>query len=352
MSIAFETYLITYIPNNMDQTSYKNNYSDVISIPQAKLLFGRGCSYNNELYLIDNISARQLPQNGKETECIVIIFCERGKIKYDTKGETIIAEENDILFLTNGQWVSKYKVMSADYQGQAILIDTQTMNDIDSETYPKKNLLHKLRHTNKIRLNSKEMRNCNNLFAIIYDQLTGNSNLENFSLAKLFTKGVIQLVLNKETQSIDERIEQDERIYVAFSQLVDEKKMLNIHVAEYCHELHISKSYLNQIVHKFAGTTPLKYINKKRTYYICILVINTSAQSMPISKIAEFTHFRSPSELSRFIKRELNMSLSKFRHLTPDERLHIIQYTTLDQTSLRADLPKTYIQEGSILPLS
>lgn len=332
----------------MKENIKQSKLSDVISIPQAKLQYGGDCFYQNELYLINRIIAQDLPKNSKTAECIVIIFCEKGKIKYDTNGTTIIAEENDILFLSCGQKVSEYKLMSPDYIGQAILIDTKLMEEIEFEGYTTNGLKSKIQHTDKIKLSSHDMFYCNILFGIISEALSTPNNYERINAAKSFTKGILQMVLSKAPTITNETISTEERQYIEFINLVDEKKTQNLQVAECCQELDISETHLNHIVHKFAGTTPLKYIHKRLIIQICIIVENTSSKAMSNTKIAERIHFRSATELSRFFKREVHITLSKYRHLTPDERLHIIPYTTLDQIAPQAVLPKTYIQEDSV----
>lgn len=336
----------------MKESTTQSKLSDVISIPQAKLQYGGDSFYQDDLYLINRIIAQDLPKSSKTTECIVIIFCEKGKIKYDTNGTTIIAEENDILFLSCGQKVSEYKLMSPDYIGQAILIDTKLMEEIEFEGYTTNGLKSKIQHTDKIKLSSHDMFYCNILFGIISQALSTPNNYERINAAKSFTKGILQMVLSKAPTITNEIISTEERLYIEFINLVDEKKALNLQVAKYCHELDISETHLNHIVHKFAGTTPLKYIHKRLIIQICIIVENTSSKAMSNTKIAERIHFRSATELSRFFKREVHITLSKYRHLTPDERLHIIPYTTLDQIAPQAVLPKTYIQEDSAPPPS
>ena len=344
MEFVYQTLFLTFQTNTMTKITKQNNFANIISIPQAKQLFGRGSFYNNDLYLIDNIVGNNLPQNCKETKCIVIIFCKKGKIRYDTNGTTIIAEENDILFLTNGQKVSEYKLMSPDYIGQAIFIDTKLMEEIEFEGYTNNCLMSKLQYTDKIKISSHDMFYCNILFAIICKALCDPTNQERINSAKSFTKGILQMVLSKAPATTNEAISPDERQYIEFINLVDEKKTQNLQVAEYCQELDISETHLNHIVHKFAGTTPLKYIHKRLITQICIIIENTSSKAMSNTKLAERIHFRSATELSRFFKRELHITLSKYRHLTPAERLHIIPHTILDQTSPQADLPRTYIQ--------
>ena len=306
-------------------------YSSVISIPQVKYDFEGGCYYKNEICLLDNIRGCNLPQNSKESECFVILFCKEGKIRYETKGETIFAEQNDVIFLTRGQWVSHYKVLSPSYLGQAIFLDVSTLADFDIGEYSKNCLMHRLRDTDKIKVTSHEMELFNHIFSIFCEKLTQPFNLDIITSIKHFIKGIILLALSKNFSSEQKVFNPEEEIYFHFTNLVEEKKSQSFGVAEYCKELLISESRLNKIVRKYAGKTPQKYIHGKLIYQICILAENTSAQAMPIYKIAERFHFRSASELCRFVKREININLSTYRCLESVERLRIVHHTTLDQ---------------------
>lgn len=315
----------------LNKTTVPYNYTDVISIPQVKNDFDGGCYYKNEICFLDNIRGCNLPQNGKESECFVIIFCKKGEIKYDTKGETMHAEQNDILFLTRGQWVSHYKVLSPDYLGQAIFLDVSTIEAFDCGNYSKNCLMHRLRNTDKITVTPHEMESFNHIFSIICEELAQPFNYDIIASIKLFIKGIILLALSKKISSKHNSFDTEEEIYFRFANLVEEKKAQNLGVAAYCKELFISESRLNKIVHKYAGITPKKYINKKLINRICIVAETTSAEAMPIYKIAERFHFRSASELSRFVKREIKISLSTYRCLEPVEQQYIIHHTTLDQ---------------------
>lgn len=326
-------------------TSLENKLNREISIPQAKQLFGRGSNLNDEIYLVKDIKGYHLPKNSKETKCIVMVFCEEGNVVYDTKGQTIQAEENDIIFLTNGQWVSPYRQVSDNYRGQAIFIDTNLFTEMERGQYPTDCLLQKLRHTDKIKISKKRMFIINNLFTSIEKILSEFTNETDTLVAKSITISILQLVLNKGTHISHSKRDEKEKTYQSFIHLVSEKKLLNLSVSKYCSLLHISQTRLEKIVLEFTGITPIKYIHSQLINYICILAETTSPQTMPNYKIAERTHFRSATQLSRFVKRELNMSLTKYRHLTPAEQFHTIHHTILDQIS-RPEVPPGIYRQG------
>lgn len=133
------------------------NFRNVISIPQAKHYFGRGNYINDALYLVDKIKGSNLPQNFKQAKCIVILFCEKGGFKYDSKGSTIYASQNDLVFFTDGQDISHLQALSDSYLGQAIFISTNTLSCIENREYNENCLLHRIRKTNKIKLSQQEM---------------------------------------------------------------------------------------------------------------------------------------------------------------------------------------------------
>lgn len=306
------------------------NFRHEISIPQAKQLFGRGNCLNNDLYVINNITGSCLPKNLMEAKCIVILFCEEGEFKYDSRGETIYAKQNDIVFLTNGQNVSNYQVVSDSYLGQAIFISTNFLSYIEDREYSESCLLHRLRNTNKINLSQLEMDTFNDIFALISANLSFHTDY-NKAIAYLnLIKDFIQMAFCKDFSSSHCSLDRDEQKYQQFINLVEERLIQKVPISQYCQELEVSETYLSHIVNLFAGITPKKYINKKLINHICIMVESTT-KSMPIKKIAERFHFRSASELSRFVKRELKISLSDYRCLESDEQRYIVLHTILYQ---------------------
>lgn len=325
-------------------TSLKTNLNREISIPQAKQLFGRGSSLNDEIYVVKDIEGYHFPKNSREAKCIVMIFCEQGSVVYDTKGQTIYAEENDIIFLTNGQWVSAYRQISDNYKGLAIFIDTRLFTEMEKGQYSTDSLLQKLRHIEKLKMSKKRIAAIKHLFASIEKILDELTNDADSLVAKSIVISIFQLALNQDTNIHKIKLNEKEKTYQRFVNLVSEKKQLNLSVATYCSLLHISQTKLEKIVLEFSGITPIKYIHYQLINYICILAETTSPQTMPNYKIAERTHFRSATQLSRFVKRELKMSLTKYRHLTHSEQYHTIHHTILDQISQQAVLPKIYTQ--------
>ena len=307
------------------------NFRNVISIPQAKHLFGRGNYINNDLYLVDNIKGSNLPQNFKEAKCIVILFCERGGFKYDSKGSTIYASQNDLVFFTDGQDISHLQALSDSYLGQAIFISTNALSCIENRKYNENCLLHRIRKTNKIKLSQQEMDTFNDIFTLINEGISSNTDDNQIIAYIKLIIAITQLIFNKDLSSICQTLDYDEQKYQQFINLVEEKLILKIPISEYCQELDISETHLSHIVHLFAGITPLKYIHKILINRICIIAETTSAKSMPIYKIAERFHFRSASELSRFVKREIKISLSTYRCLESVEQQYIIHHTIFAQ---------------------
>ena len=307
------------------------NFRNVISIPQAKHYFGRGNYINDALYLLDKIKGSNLPQNFKQAKCIVILFCEKGGFKYDSKGSTIYASQNDLVFFTDGQDISHLQALSDSYLGQAIFISTNTLSCIENREYNENCLLHRIRKTNKIKLSQQEMDTFNDIFTLISEGISSHTNDHQIIAYIKLIIAIINLVFSKDLSSDCHTLDYEELKYQQFINLVEEKLILKIPISEYCQELEISKTHLSHIVHLFAGITPQKYIHKKLINRICIVAETTSAESMPIYKIAERFHFRSASELSRFVKREIKISLSTYRCLESVEQQYIIHHTTLDQ---------------------
>lgn len=307
------------------------NFRNEISIPQAKHYFGRGNYINDALYLVDKIKGSNLPPYFKEAKCIVILFCERGGFKYESKGSTIYAGQNELVFFTDGQDISHLQALSDSYLGQAIFISTHALASIENREYNESCLLHRIRKTHKIKLSQHEMDTFNDIFTLINEGISSHTDDNQIIAYIKLIITIIELVFSKDLSSNSHTLDYDELKYQQFINLVEEKLILKIPISEYCQELEISETHLSHIVHLFAGITPKKYINKKLINRICIAAESTSAKAMPIYKIAERFHFRSASELCRFVKRQININLSSYRCLESVERLRIVHHTTLDQ---------------------
>lgn len=307
------------------------NFRNIISVPQAKQLFGRGSCINNDLYLVDHITGKNLPQNFKEVKCIVILLCQEGGYKFDSNGKTIYASQNDVVFLTEGQDISHFQSLSDSYLGQAIFISTNALFLTENRKYNERCLLHKLRKTNKIKLSHQETRTFNNIFTLISEEITVYKDYNQLIAYIKLIKAIIQLAFNKNFLSAHNSLDCDEQKYQQFINLVEEKMHQKIPISQYCQELNVSETHLTHLVHHFTGMTPQKYIHKKLIHHICILAESTSSATMPISKLAERFHFRTTSQLCRFVKREINISVSTYRRLEPAEQLRIVRQTILDQ---------------------
>ena len=328
-------------------------YEGIISIPQAKALFGRGIYIDNSIYLVDSISSNHLPQNKKECKCIVIIICEQGKFRFETNGKTIFAGANDILLLTRGQQVRNYKILSGIFKAKAILIDEKEIFHLANGFCNVPCLLQRLKETNKITLNSKEMDLSKNMFEQttynIIDKTRNKANKHNFAIH--FTKIILHNALAKLDIHTNNTQNKHWEIFYQFCETVRLNFTQHLSIAEYCQLLHVKESQLERIVKDFLGISPIEYVHKILINYICIVAECTSAQKMPIKAIATRTHFSNQASFSRFVKKSIKMSLSKYRSLTPVQQSQLIDDTILDQRAVLADLPRTCIREDLVAHL-
>lgn len=322
------------------------HFEHEISIPQAKSLLGRGVWLDDEIYLIDNITEKNLPKDDKETKCFVILLCEEGKIRFDTNGQTIIAEKNNIIILSMGQKVSNYKVLSPIYRGKAIFVNSKEINYLTEDFCNAITFKRMIDSTDLIKVNDNIMTDYENLFVLICHQLTDKSQKNKLPFALNLAKIIFQLVLEKCSCDFNDKLSQEEKLFNSFSDYVQENVLKHLTVTQYCKDLEISMTHLENIVQKYKHQTPKEYINEKLLNYICIISECTTPKTMPMWKIAEFTHFNSPSALAKFFKRHLKMTLTDYQKLLKAGRqLDKVHYTTLDQIVVLKALPKIYTQE-------
>lgn len=309
-------------------------FENEISIPQAKALFPNGIDLDDEVFLIDNVKGSNLPKYKKVTKCIVIIICEEGEIRFEENGKTIFAKENDVILLPVGQYVNHPKVLSSKYKGKAILVNQKDL-PLLAELFCDSDSLDKKLYKNEIiKLNRTEMGSSINYF----EQITTYANTKNhhirFAFAITLVKLILQTALVKRDNTYRKQDKTEDKFH-EFIQLVDENVLQNLPVEEYCQRLDISRTFLETITHKYLlSFTPSEYIHLRLIYCICIMARNTSKEALSTKDIALRCHFSSSSALTRFVKKEIHMSLTTFRNLTPDKQLGIIHHTIPDQILL------------------
>lgn len=305
-----------------------------ISIPQAKALFTRGTYLDNDVFLLDNVIGNNLPQCKKIAKCLVIIICEEGKIRFENNGKTLFAEKNDVILLTMGQIVDHYKVLSSTYKGKAILVDPKNMPMLADLFCDTNSLTQKLNQNTKIKLSEEEIMIFQKLFYQILTFINSEDCNTKLAFAITLIKLILQTALAKVTDTYVYKNRED-NIFYKFVQLVDENLLQHLTIKDYCQQLNISRTSLETIVHKHLGNyTPSQYIHLRLTYRICIMAINTNEKPLPTKAIAKRCHFPNTTALARFVRREINMSLTAFKNLEPDAQLDIIHHTIPDQISL------------------
>lgn len=327
-------------------------YQHEISIPQAKAFLPQGTSWNDEIFLIENLTAQDLPATPKDVKCFVIILCTEGKLRYEIDGHTVFAGKNDLILLSQGQQTDNYRTLSPTFNGKAILIKPEHLFSLVQDLNCIISLKRKLVNIDYVKLNVKEMQLSCSCYSQIASFLTDTEYTDNLKTAISWTTSILQMALSKKRQLSESTRETspDQEIYYHFIRLVDEYVMQQLPVSGYCDKLQISVSALESIISKYGGCTPLKYIHLRLLNRICIMAECTSKKKMSIKKIAEYTHFKNGSALSRFVKEQLNMTLTNYRNLKSEMQQNIIHRTILDQSAVLEALPKTYIQEGSIPP--
>ena len=197
------------------------------------------------------------------------------------------------------------------------------------------------------------MRNSLNNFQQIITSINSTNSKPKLAFAIMLVKLILHTALSKSNIVPSGELDKDERTFFDFVQLVDKYKLEKLPINKYCQLLNVSKTYLETIVHKHLGDcTPSKYIQLCLTYHICMMARNTSKGVLSTKEIAKRCHFSSTSVLTRFIKKEINMSLTTFKNLAPDKQLDIIHHTIPDQILISKAFPRTDKQECQAPPPS
>lgn len=323
-----------------------------ISIPQAKAELPNGIYLEDEIFLLEDIAAENLPSGTKEVKCLTMIFCEEGKLRYEIDGHTVIAEKNDIILYSLGQKVKNCRVLSSTFNGKAILVKGDYLSFITNHINDSQIFKKKLRETDTIKFNPEEIQRTNAFFSQIIAFMTQTGYNNRLQLSIGLIQVLFQMALDKETKKKSKKISNDLNIYNNFIEKVDEFVLLQKPITFYTKILETSCSSLEKALRKYEGLSPQEYIHLRLINRICIIAESTTRHKFPIKKIAEYTHFKSTSALSRFVKRHINMTLSEYRRKESAEQVRIIRRTILDQNAVLKALPRTYIREDLIPLLS
>lgn len=245
-----------------------------------------------------------------------------------------------------GQKVTNHKVLSPIYRGKAIFVNSKEINYLIEDFCNVITFKRMIDSTDLVKVNEAKMAEYEMLFGLTCSQITAAHKRNKLAFALNFAKLIFQLAIEECTCDINMKLSPEEKLYNVFIDAVQENILNHLTVAQYCKNLEISVSSLEDIVQKYRHQTPKEYINEKLLNYICIIIECTTRKSMPIWKIAEFTHFNSQAALAKFIRKHLNMTLTDYqKELKVGQPHHKVHGTTLDRIAVLKALPRTYTQE-------
>lgn len=310
----------------------KTNPTKRISIPIVKNYLPTSYNYKDKILIAEDIQACNIPESYEPTKCITIGICEKGKLRYDIDGHTVISEGESIIIQTYGQKISNLKVLSPSFSAKVILVNTENIPYFAENFCDSFSLSQKLLTTDSVALTHKEMNTASTFVTQIIDYLDHDEYNNKYGLALALTKVILQQTLSKKVlkaEKVDDKEDDDMRkkTFYNFTKLVEKIYMKQAPVSTYCKELQVSSSYLEKTVHKYTGKSPLKYIHLYLLNKICIMAECTDKKKRSIKAIAEYNHFSTTSALARFVKRELKMTLTKYRLLESVMQQSIIHDT-------------------------
>lgn len=312
--------------------STKKNYKayrNVISIPHAILRNERTIHLHENTYLIDHINADNLPKGKNRINCLILILCEKGEIRYEYGGRTYHAYANDLLCLFQPQTIDACKIISKEYEGKAIMLDSKLLYKL-AEGYETPAFLYwKITRIHKVSLEAKDVIFFNTSYKGIKFFLSSQKYYK-----KELSQNTQQLIIHTLlADKNDQEYQQDEDKYCfdLFEQEVELEMRHTRQVKKYCDLLNIPIHTLERIVHKYANMSPKEFINYKLIKYVCTIIESTN---MTNHEIAHYLNFSDLSTLCRLFKSKMKKSISTYRREVRAQRHCIAQYTTPCQSVL------------------
>ena len=100
----------------------KRDFTQEISIPQAKAFLKRGSYIGDEFLLIDDVDENSFPLSQRKLNCLLILLCEEGTLLYKIDRHKLIAHTYDICIFNVNQTLYFYNKSRSHYKGKAIMV--------------------------------------------------------------------------------------------------------------------------------------------------------------------------------------------------------------------------------------
>lgn len=328
-----------------------------INFQQVKDITNKQICFNNHFLFLDHITKDYFPTTERKTQCLIIIYCKKGGIKYEYAGKTYRANKQDLIILNTDETFFCKKTF-CQYEGMAIFVANK---DILSLPFQFQNSFQLKKNLRSKPIISLSYQDCDLFTDFFYKSMTllkSTSHNEEEKEKELQEKSRMifnNLILcHHGTYSYEQpqKDQETEKKAIAFKEYIDKwlfyYKNLDLFLEDF-------KNQNKQFISKNSASCFKECFGIAPTKYIYFLKINLATQELQkhgkasIEKLSQILSYRSSSTFCRTFKNALGKSPHKFKTLKVEQQQNTIHHTIPFQIFALAAPLETYIQEDSAL---
>lgn len=310
----------------------ERDFTQEISIPQAKAFLNRGCCVGDEFLLIDDMDESCFPYSQRKLNCLLILLCEEGTLFYETNEHKMTAHTHDVSILNINQMFHVRKTPRPHYKGKAIMVAPSQIKKLANDFCSIRALCDRIISVPNAMLDTDSFKEIIHEIQLIQQQLKESSNMK-LSFCLTISKFLLQytlshpygITLHDDTPSPSDSIPTYRpSLFDSFENMVSIYLHQHLKIPEYCQLLHTSYAQLAKVVKEQVKLTPQKYIHLRQVNLICTLIEKTTLSNQ---EIAQREHYKTSSQMNRLFKNEMQISINTFRCLTPCQQQNKVLHT-------------------------
>lgn len=280
------------------------------SMELAKLWENSGF-LDDDLLLLDHISAIPFPKEPRRMNFILIALCTGGKVSYTMDTQQLEVCPGDILIAGERQVVQDIQP-SADIDGLCFIVSVKFFHEIIQNVGDVSALFLFSRSHPVLRLKERDQQIFKEYFTVIRSKIQNDANHFRKDLIRTLLLAMFYDLSNviyhfQQTTAPQSRADV---IFTQFIRLVEENCKQIRRVSWYAQQLGITPKYLSESVKNASRRTPNQWIDNYVTLELRLLLKNTAKS---IKDITEEMNFPNQSFLGKYFKEHVGMSPSVYR---------------------------------------
>jgi AraC family transcriptional activator of pobA len=241
------------------------------------------------------------------------LYCHRGNITFSFNQTKMICKSGEFLF-----WFAKSNLtdlqFSKGFKATILLVENQYLNDnIPDQNWGIDATLHSRQYPVKHLENEMDRQRVISNFQLLYNKFLNKEHRFYEEALKLQMRLFVLEMWHTFANEYERRKRtlQSGTLYERFLHLVQENCTKEREVQFYANQLNITAKYLNAVCKQNSGITASEWIQRNVKERIILLLDNAT---LNIAEIADEMEFSSRSFFTRYVKKVLGVTPSKYRN--------------------------------------